>query len=110
MSGSALPQAAAATSDHSEMDVSTAVAVMTVLGNKLRIEIWCKLMPHCTTGLTAGAIANQLAMAPSSVSFRLQQMAKVGALKPQPNGRYTIYSVRTELVCELCKFLTGTIS
>lgn len=112
MSDSALPLAEAASqlaTDLSEMDVGTVVAVLTALGNKLRIEIWCMLVPHGTTGMSAGAIATQLAMAPSSISFHLQQMAKVGVLQPKQNGRSTIYAVRTELVSTLCKFLTSTI-
>lgn len=112
MSDSALPMAAAESelaTDPSEIDVGIATAVLTALGNKLRIEIWRMLVPHGTTGMTAGAIATQLAMAPSSISFHLQQMAKVGVLHTKQNGRSTIYAVRTELVFALCKFLTGTI-
>ena len=114
MSDNAVPLAAAVAEpaishSESEMDIKTAVAVMTVLGHKLRIEIWCQLVPHGSAGLTAGAIATLFAMKPSSISFHLQQMAKVGALLPRQHGRHTIYTVHTELVTALCQFLTSTI-
>ena len=92
------------------MNSAHAIAVMLVLAHKLRIEIWCKLVTHGATGLTAGAIATQLKVAPSSLSFHLNQMAKVGALKRRHDGRHSIYSVHTELVVALCAFLAGTIA
>src|ERR1700722_5108850 len=82
-------------------DTESAVTVMTVLAHKLRIEIWCTLIPHGSSGLTAGAIAAQLHVAPSSLSFHLNQMARVGALVMRQNGRHNIYSAHTELVAAL---------
>ena len=112
MSDSALPLTAAVgvfADSESSMDIDTAIAAMTVLGHKLRIEIWCLLVPHGSAGLSAGAVAKQVSMAPSTISFHLQQMTKIGALTLRQNGRYSIYSVRTEVISDLCKFLTALV-
>jgi ArsR family transcriptional regulator, arsenate/arsenite/antimonite-responsive transcriptional repressor len=92
------------------MDANGAIALMTVLAHRLRIDVWCKLVPCGPSGLTAGAIATHLNIKPSSLSFHLSQMAKVGALKVRHDGRHTIYSVHTDIVSALCGFLAGTIS
>ena len=70
-------------------------------------EIWCLLVPHGSAGLSAGAVAKQVSMAPSTISFHLQQMTKIGALTLRQNGRYSIYSVRTEVISDLCKISHG---
>jgi DNA-binding transcriptional ArsR family regulator len=114
VSDSALPLTAAAidpadSSPIQEMDVDAAIAVMTVLAHKLRIEIWCLLAPLGSTGLSAGAIAKRISMAPSTISFHLQQMTKIGALALRQNGRYSIYSVQTAAISDLRKFLAVLI-
>ena len=91
----------------SQMDINTAAAVMTVLGNKLRLEIWLLLAPHGAAGLSAGAVAAQCAMSPSTISFHLQQMTKIGALQTRQNGRHSIYSVQIGVFADLCQFLTA---
>ena len=115
MSDNAQPLAAAV-GDHadavdvpSKIGIDTAAAAMTVLGNKLRLEIWCVLVPYGPAGLTAGAVATRFAMPASTISFHLQQMTKIGALQTRQNGRHSIYFVQTEAFADLCDFLTALI-
>jgi ArsR family transcriptional regulator len=82
---------------------------MLVLSHRVRMDIWCLLAQHGAAGLSAGAIAKQIAMAPSTISFHLQQMAKIDVLRLRQNGRHSIYSVRTEVIADLCQFLTAMI-
>jgi DNA-binding transcriptional ArsR family regulator len=91
------------------MDSVSAVVLMAVLGHRLRIEIWRVLLPYKSAGLSAGAIAVQTDMAPSSLSFHLQQMVKAGLLALRHDGRYTIYSVNTEIVVALCDYLSNAV-
>ena len=93
-----------------QMDSKMAVSVMAVLGQKLRITIWHKLMPAGPSGLSAGAIAAQLDIAPSSLSFHLQQMVRANVLALRHDGRFTFYAVKHEIVMALCTFLNSAIA
>src|SRR5690242_4135471 len=90
-------------------DIESIATGLAVFAHRLRIEIWCNLIPYGTSGLTAGAIATRLQIAPSSLSFHLSHMAKAGALQLRHDGRHTIYSVNTEMLSALCVFLANTI-
>jgi DNA-binding transcriptional ArsR family regulator len=98
-----------ANSQHSNMDTKTAVALMALLGHRLRMEIWRTLLPYKSAGLSAGAIAVQTDMAPSSLSFHLQQMTKAGLLALRHDGRFIIYCVNTEPVVALCDYLADAV-
>jgi DNA-binding transcriptional ArsR family regulator len=94
---------------NSDMDTDTAVALMALLGHRLRMEIWRTLLPYKSAGLTAGAIAMRTDMVPSSLSFHLQQMTKAGLLALRHDGRFTIYWVNTEPVSALCDYLANAV-
>jgi len=82
-----------------------AVAALTALGHRLRIEIWCMLSPSGSRGLSAGYLAEQLAVAPSSLSFHLHQMTRAGILVKRRSSRQIIYAVNCAAVERLCNFL-----
>lgn len=88
-----------------EMDSPSAVAALAALGHNLRLEIWRMLLPYGPSGLTAGSIAARLAVAPSSLSFHLQQMAQGRVLVQRRSSRHIIYAVNYEVVDALCEFL-----
>ena len=52
------------------------VSVLAALGHRLRLQLWWMLAPYGPCGVSAGFIATQLAVAPSSLSFHLQQMTQ----------------------------------
>jgi DNA-binding transcriptional ArsR family regulator len=91
------------------MDTASAVALMAMLGHGLRMKIWRTLLPYKSIGLSAGAIAVRTDMVPSSLSFHLQQMVKAGLLALRHDGRYTIYSVNTEIIVALCDYLSNAV-
>lgn len=88
-----------------EMDTSSAVAALAALGHSLRLEVWRMLLPYGPTGLTAGLIAERLTVAPSSLSFHLQQMTQGRVLIQRRSSRHIIYAVNDEVVVSLCDFL-----
>jgi ArsR family transcriptional regulator len=92
-----------------DMDTASAVALMAMLGHRLRIEIWRALLPYKSSGLSAGVISALMDIAPSSLSFHLQQMAKAGLLALRHDGRYIIYSVNTENIVALCDYLANAV-
>jgi len=83
------------------------VLVLAALGHRLRLQLWRMLVPHGPRGLSAGSIATQLAVAPSSLSFHLQQMTQAGILMQRRSSRRIIYAVNSEVVDDLCDFLAS---
>jgi DNA-binding transcriptional ArsR family regulator len=83
------------------------VSVLAALGHRLRLQLWRMLVPHGPRGLSAGSIATQLAVAPSSLSFHLQQMTQAGILMQRRSSRRIIYAVNSEVVDDLCDFLAS---
>lgn len=65
------------------------------------------LLEQGPLGLPAGAIASRLAVAPSSLSFHLQQMTQSGVLLQQRSSRQIIYMVNNEIIAILCDLLIG---
>lgn len=89
------------------MDTSTAVAALAALGHGLRLEVWRMLAPHGPIGLPAGAIAARLDVAPSSLSFHLQQMTQGRVLVQRRSSRQIIYAVDHEIMGALRDFLAS---
>jgi ArsR family transcriptional regulator, arsenate/arsenite/antimonite-responsive transcriptional repressor len=90
-----------------EMEPDTAVAALAALGHDLRLRVWRLLVPHGRAGLPAGTISAVLAVAPSSLSFHLQQMIQGGVLVQRRSSRQIIYAVNDELIDSLCDFLAS---
>jgi DNA-binding transcriptional ArsR family regulator len=88
------------------MAIENAAAALAALGHKLRLAAWRMLVPHGQIGLPAGAISAQLAVAPSSLSFHLQQMTVAGVLVQRRSSRQIIYAVNSQVMNALCDFLT----
>jgi ArsR family transcriptional regulator len=92
------------------MKSADAAKAFAALGHTLRVEVWCMLLESGSLGLPAGAIAARLAIAPSSLSFHLQQMIQGGILLQRRFSRQVIYSVNEEVVGLLFGFLTGEVA
>src|SRR5690349_8748737 len=54
------------------MNDSELVVVLAALGHTVRLSLWRILLPHGAKGLPAGAIADRMAIIPSSLSFHLR--------------------------------------
>jgi ArsR family transcriptional regulator, arsenate/arsenite/antimonite-responsive transcriptional repressor len=82
-----------------------AAGALAALGHNLRIQVWRTLLPYGSLGLSAGSIAAQVSIAPSSLSFHLQQMIHGRVLVQRRCSRQIIYAVNHEIMDALCKFL-----
>ena len=51
-------------------------SVLAALGHELRLKVWFMLVPYGSRGLSAGSVAAQLAVPPSTLLFHLQRMTK----------------------------------
>ena len=85
--------------------IDHAAIVFAALGHRIRLELWRLLVPYGSRGLSAGHIAAQIGIAPSSLSFHLQQMTRAGVLTQCRSRRQIIYAVNTGVVNGVCSFI-----
>jgi len=88
------------------MDQHRAISALGALAQETRIELYRLLVAHGAEGLPAGAIAEQLGVAPSSLSFHLQQLLHAGLVTQRRLGRQLIYAAEYETMNALLAYLT----
>src|SRR5436190_5179850 len=88
------------------MDQNKAVAALGALAQDTRLGLFRLLVTAGPAGLPAGAIAERLGVAPSSLSFHLQQLVHAGLITQRRLGRQLIYSVEYGAMNALLAYLT----
>jgi DNA-binding transcriptional ArsR family regulator len=73
------------------MQAHEAITAFSALAHEARLAIFKLLVQAGPGGLAAGAIAEQLALAPSALSFHLKELTAAGLLTRQPDGRSVVY-------------------
>jgi arsenate reductase len=87
------------------MDASHAAAAFTALGQATRLELMRTLLAAGPSGLPAGAIAAQLAIPASTLSFHLRALEGAGLVAATRQGRHLIYAVQLARLRALLAFL-----
>lgn len=88
------------------MDQDRAIAALGALAQETRLALFRLLVARGPEGMPAGMIAEQLGVAPSSLSFHLQQLAHAGLIAQRRLGRQLIYSAEYGAMNELLAYLT----
>jgi ArsR family transcriptional regulator, arsenate/arsenite/antimonite-responsive transcriptional repressor len=88
------------------MDADGAVSALGALAQETRLALFRLLVAQGPLGLPAGAIAEQLAVAPSSLSFHLQQLLHAGLVNQRRHGRQLIYAAEYDAMNRLLAYLT----
>ena len=88
------------------MDQDRAIAALGALAQETRLALFRLLVARGPEGLPAGTIAERLGVAPSSLSFHLQQLAHAGLIVQRRFGRQLIYSAEYAAMNELLAYLT----
>lgn len=88
------------------MEIKVAVTALSALAQEHRLEIFRKLVHEGPEGMTAGAIARWLGVAPSSLSFHLGHLERAGLLTSRRVARHVHYAVDIEGTRQLIGFLT----
>lgn len=83
-----------------------AVLALAALAQTQRLRAFRALVIAGPSGLSAGALAQQLELAPSALSFHLKELAHVGLIGSQNQGRFVIYSARFERMNALLAYMT----
>lgn len=88
------------------MDNKGAVVLLAALAQESRLAVFRCLVQQGPEGLAAGRIAEQLGIAPNTLSFHLKELSHAGLLTARQEGRFSIYSVNFGAIGDLLTFLT----
>lgn len=88
------------------METKQAVTALAALAQDSRLAAFRLLVQTGPEGLAASKIAEQLDMAPSSLSFHLKELSHAGLVAARQEGRFVIYSANFATMNGLVAFLT----
>jgi ArsR family transcriptional regulator, arsenate/arsenite/antimonite-responsive transcriptional repressor len=88
------------------MDQNKAVASLGALAQDTRLGLFRLLVTAGPAGLPAGTIAERLGVAPSSLSFHLQQLLHAGLVTQRRLSRQLIYAAEYGAMTALIAYLT----
>lgn len=83
-----------------------AVQALVALAHETRLQIFRMLVESGPEGLSAGAIAEQLGIAPSSLTFHVQHLHRAELVTQRRLSRQIIYAANFGRMNELVGFLT----
>ena len=83
-----------------------AVERLSALAQASRLKIFRLLVEAGRGGLPAGAVGEQLDLAPATLSFHLAQLSQAGLLTAERDGRSIIYRADYAAMDELIRYLT----
>jgi ArsR family transcriptional regulator len=88
------------------IDELSAVKALAALAAPARLRAFRALVVAGPEGLTPGAMAEQLDVAPSALSFHLKELTHAGLLSSEARGRNLIYRADFGRMNELLAYLT----
>ena len=88
------------------MKTTQVIDALGALAHEHRLGAYRALVERGPQGLPAGAIAERLRLAPSSLTFHLQQLERAGLVSRRRVGRQLIYAVDFEAMTALVGYLT----
>ena len=89
-----------------DVDEAGATGILAALAQVQRLRAFRSLIAAGPEGLTPGAMAEQLGIAPSGLSFHLKELAHAGHVSAQPRGRNLIYRANFARMNGLLAYLT----
>lgn len=88
------------------LDESHAINALAALSQPSRLRAFRALVVAGGEGLTAGALAQQLDMPPSSLSFHLKELTNAGLIQSEQQGRFLLYRAQFAQMNALIAYLT----
>jgi ArsR family transcriptional regulator, arsenate/arsenite/antimonite-responsive transcriptional repressor len=83
-----------------------ALSALTALSQVVRLRAFRELVVAGPAGMTPGAIAERLGVAPSSLSFHLKELVHADLVSVEPQGRHLIYRAHFDRMNALLGYLT----
>jgi ArsR family transcriptional regulator len=87
-------------------DEAVTVKALAALAQPQRLRAFRGLVVAGPQGLTPGAMAEQLGITPSALSFHLKELANAGLVSSEPRGRNLIYRANFAQMNTLLGYLT----
>ncbi|MFZ3323096.1 MAG: metalloregulator ArsR/SmtB family transcription factor [Usitatibacter sp.] len=88
------------------METNKALSTLAALSQESRLAIFRALVRAGREGLPAGAIADAVGAAASTLSFHLKELTHAGLVHSRQDGRFIFYTANYEAMSELIAFLT----
>lgn len=88
------------------MEEQDAIKALAALAHGARLQLFRLLVVAGQTGLTPGAMSEQLGLPAATLSFHLKELANAGLVSQQRDGRYLIYRAAFERMTALLAYLT----
>ena len=88
------------------LDERSAIKALAARAQAQRLRVFRALVVAGPAGLTPGVMAEQLAVAPSALSFHLKELAHSGLVSSEPRGRNLIYRAEIAHMNALLAYLT----
>ncbi|WP_038486560.1 ArsR/SmtB family transcription factor [Collimonas arenae] len=88
------------------MENKSAVIALAALAQESRLQTFRLLVQAGPEGLVPTQIAENLGIAPSSLSFHLKELAHAGLITSEKNGRSILYVANFTAMNGLIQFLT----
>ncbi|MDB5930716.1 MAG: transcriptional regulator, ArsR family [Polaromonas sp.] len=106
ITASATPAATSTSLEAAWLDEPAAVKALAALAQAQRLRVFRALIVAGPDGLTPGVMAEQLAVAPSALSFHLKELLHAGLVSSQARGRNLIYRASIGQMNALLAYLT----
>jgi ArsR family transcriptional regulator, arsenate/arsenite/antimonite-responsive transcriptional repressor len=88
------------------METSHAVAALSALAQDNRLDIFRLLVRTGHEGMPAGRVAEELDLAPNTLTFHFDRLRLAGLVSVRREGRSMIYAARYEAMNALLAYLT----
>jgi DNA-binding transcriptional ArsR family regulator len=88
------------------MNESEVVRSLAALAQEVRLRVFRALVVAGVEGLTPGVLAEQLAVAPNTLSFHLKELVHAGLISQERQGRNLVYRPSFETMNGLLSYLT----
>ena len=88
------------------MEEQDIVRALAALAQPSRLQVFRALVVAGQSGMTPGAIAQQLPMPAATLSFHLKELANAGLVTQQRDGRFLIYRAAFGQMNSLLAYLT----
>jgi ArsR family transcriptional regulator, arsenate/arsenite/antimonite-responsive transcriptional repressor len=88
------------------MKITAAIEALGALAHEHRLSLYRLLVERGPQGLPAGAIAERLKIAPSSLSFHLKHLQRAGLIQQRRASRQLIYAADFTVMNGLVAYLT----
>jgi ArsR family transcriptional regulator, arsenate/arsenite/antimonite-responsive transcriptional repressor len=88
------------------METKEAVIALAALAQETRLSIFRLLVQVGAEGIPVGRIAEELVVAPATLSFHLKELYHAGLIASRQESRFIYYSANFERMAAIMAFLT----